>query len=133
MKYAVISDIHGNLEALNAVITKAESESVDGYICVGDIVGYNASPVECLEIVKSLNPILIVRGNHDEYAAVNKDLSCFNINMCAREAIEWTRRQLTEAQKFWLTQLELKEIKNGAKITGRTCKFGCPGIMGIYL
>ena len=54
MKYAVISDIHGNLEALNAVIERAEAEGVDRYVCVGDIVGYNANPAECLEIVQSL-------------------------------------------------------------------------------
>ena len=115
MKYAVISDIHGNLEALEAVLAKTKSENVDDYICVGDIVGYNANPIECIEIMQSLNPVVIVRGNHDEYAGNNSDLSLFN--KCAREAIEWTRCQLTEAQRKWLKQLKLREVKHDEDIT----------------
>ncbi|PON11257.1 phosphoesterase, partial [Candidatus Entotheonella serta] len=63
MKYAIISDIHANLEALQAVIEDAESR-VDSCICLGDIVGYNANPIECLQIIQALCPVTVV-GNHD--------------------------------------------------------------------
>ena len=49
MKYAIISDIHGNTEALNVVLNKCDEVGVEKYICLGDIVGYNANPSECLE------------------------------------------------------------------------------------
>jgi predicted phosphodiesterase len=115
MKYAVISDIHGNLEALNAVIDRAEAEGVDRYVCVGDIVGYNANPAECLEIVQSLDLAAIVRGNHDEYAGNDDNLGAFNAN--AANALMWTRQQLTTEQKKWLKQLELVEVTDKDGIT----------------
>ena len=115
MKYAVISDIHGNLEALNAVIAKAEAYRVDNYICVGDIVGYNANPAECIEIVQSLNLIANVRGNNDEYAGNEADFNGVNSN--ALKSLIWTRQQLTDAQRNWLMQLKLKEVINGENIT----------------
>ena len=53
MKYAIISDIHGNLEALNTVLAVCEQEQVEHYVCLGDVVGYNANPKECLAIVRA--------------------------------------------------------------------------------
>ena len=66
MKYAIISDIHGNLEALEAVLEVCRMEKVDQYVCLGDVVGYNANPKECLDIVRALPELTIVKGNHDE-------------------------------------------------------------------
>lgn len=99
MRYAILSDIHSNLEALNAVIDRIRVEDVDDFICVGDIVGYNANPAECIGIVRSLSPTIIVRGNHDEYIGNDADLSFFN--MCARESALWTRTQLTKSERSW--------------------------------
>ena len=69
MKYAIISDIHGNLEALTNVLAICEQEQVEHYVCLGDVVGYNANPKECLDIVRALPNLTIVKGNHDEYAS----------------------------------------------------------------
>ena len=115
MKYAVIADIHGNLEALNAVIARADAERVKKYICAGDIVGYNANPKECLKIVQSLDLVAVVRGNHDEYAGNDDSLNGFNPG--AAKALMWTRQQLTDTQRKWLIQLKLKEVMCNEDIT----------------
>ena len=115
MKYAIISDIHSNLEALEAALAYCKTQKVDKYINVGDVVGYNANPVECLEIVLKLNIHMSVRGNHDEYAGVQSELAGFN--PFAKEAILWTRNQLNENQKNWLAGNRLKEIDPKNSIT----------------
>ena len=131
MKVAVISDIHGNLEALNAVIARANIESVDKYICVGDIVGYNANPAECLKIVQSLDLLAIVRGNHDEYVGTNDSLDGFNPS--AEKALIWTRQQLTAIQRDWLRQLKLKEVKFKDNITVVHATLDSPAEWGYIL
>jgi predicted phosphodiesterase len=68
MKYAIFGDIHANLEAFRAVLEECQRLGVDDYICIGDVVGYNANPRECLDLVRELDPALVVRGNHDEQA-----------------------------------------------------------------
>ena len=72
MRYAILSDIHGNLEALEAVLDKCGALEVDKYILLGDVVGYNANPKECLVIIRDLDLAGAVKGNHDEYAANNR-------------------------------------------------------------
>ena len=106
MKYGIISDIHGNLEALTVVLEKCKELGVEEYICVGDIVGYNANPSECLEIIRKLPLAVIVQGNHDSEASVDSDLTEFNEQ--ASKAIMWTRNQLTTEQKAYLSELPLK-------------------------
>ena len=115
MKYAVISDIHGNLEALNAVLDRAYVEKVDKYICVGDIVGYNANPVECLTTVQLLDLAAIVRGNHDEFVGSDESLEGFNPT--AEKSLMWTREQLTSVQRDWLKCLSLKVVNYKDNIT----------------
>lgn len=105
MKYAIISDLHSNLEALTAVLEFAESEGVEKYLCLGDIVGYNASPAEVIEIVKGLNPIAIIKGNHDEYVSQESELVGFNLQ--AAQAVEWTRKQIDEDDRIWLRDLPM--------------------------
>ncbi len=104
MRFAVFGDIHANLEALTAVLADADAHGVTHHICLGDIVGYAANPHECLEIVRSLD-CPVVKGNHDEQASVNDDLAGFN--PLAEEAINWTRKQLTEEDKTWLRDLKM--------------------------
>ena len=69
MKYAILSDIHANLEALEVVLDKCREEGVEQCICLGDLVGYNANPSECLDLIRDLDLVACVKGNHDEYAS----------------------------------------------------------------
>ncbi len=103
-RYAVISDIHANLEALNAVLQRIDSESIDRIVCLGDIVGYNANPNECVEICRSRN-IACVAGNHDRAATGQKEPHDFS--EVARVAILWTRKVLTPDNKHFLSNLPL--------------------------
>jgi predicted phosphodiesterase len=102
MKYAIIADIHANLEALNAVLDDAAAQHCAHHAFLGDYVGYCADPKACLDIVRALNAPC-VKGNHDEYAAT--DLSLIDFNPAAARAIEWTRKQLNDEQRNWLRDL----------------------------
>ncbi len=105
MKYAVIGDIHSNLEALTAVLNKCEELGVEKYLCIGDIVGYNADPATCLDKVRGLPLAGVVMGNHDEQASEDSELIGFNPQ--AAFAIEWTRQQLSDEQREYLKNLRL--------------------------
>jgi diadenosine tetraphosphatase ApaH/serine/threonine PP2A family protein phosphatase len=102
-KYAVLGDIHSNLEALTVVLADAEQQGATGYVCVGDIVGYNANPAECLEKVRALG-CSVARGNHDHYCAHDECLDDFH--PLAANVIDWTRRQLTDEQIRYLQGLK---------------------------
>src|SRR5512135_936099 len=103
MKYAVIADIHANLEALEVVLEDAKEQKCTHYACVGDVVGYNANPKECLEIVRQL-AMPCVKGNHDEYCSSEETLEGFNPH--AAEAVNWTRKQLNDTDKQFLRELK---------------------------
>ncbi len=103
MKYAILGDIHANLEALRAVLADAKKRGVTKYVCLGDIVGYNASPVECLELVRELN-CPVVRGNHDHYCAIDDTLNGFH--PIAADVVGWTRKQLSAEQRDFLRGLK---------------------------
>lgn len=92
MRIAVISDIHANLEALQAALGIISAKHADEIICLGDTLGYGASPNECLELVRSVCKCILL-GNHDE-AAVDLSKSEY-FNRYARAAAEWTHKQLT--------------------------------------
>ena len=114
MKYAVISDIHGNLEALNAVLKDIKRRGADVIVCLGDIVGYYPDPRRCIELVKS-NAKHSVAGNHD-YAVMGKtDTSCFTY--FAYSALEWTKQHLTESDKAFLNTLPLTVELDGLSFT----------------
>ena len=89
MRLALISDIHANVEALRATFADVGNRGADRIVCLGDVVGYNANPKECLEIVRELN-VPCVKGNHDEYCSTNDRLEGFNPH--AADAVHWTRR-----------------------------------------
>lgn len=108
-KYAVLSDIHGNLEAFEAVLAFCEALQVNKFILLGDVVGYNADPVRCLEIVQSLELVGAVRGNHDDYA-VGGDTEESGFNPHAAAAIRWTHDQLNDEQRAWLDALPYKKV-----------------------
>lgn len=102
MRYAIIADIHANLEAFQAVLADTRAMNCTHYACLGDVVGYNANPKECLDIVRQMG-MPCVKGNHDEYCSSETDLEGFNPH--AAEAINWTRNQLTEDDRKWLREL----------------------------
>ncbi|HEY2801294.1 MAG TPA: metallophosphoesterase family protein [Chthoniobacterales bacterium] len=104
MRFAIISDIHGNLEALEAVLADARSQDCTHFVCLGDVVGYNANPSECVRIIRELE-CPVVKGNHDEQASIDRATEGFN--ELAEEAIEWTREHLTVDEKTWLASLRL--------------------------
>src|SRR5262245_36502605 len=106
-RYAVIGDIHANLEALTAVLKDAHKQRCTQHACVGDIVGYNANPNECLGIIRDM-AIPCVKGNHDEYASTNNSMD--GINFRAAAAALWTRQQLCEADKQWLRDLRYTRL-----------------------
>lgn len=103
MTYALISDIHGNLEALEAVL--AELRGVDAFLCMGDIVGYGADPGTCIERVRALPNLMCVAGNHDLAAVDKYDLGWFN--PFARAAILWTAGKLAEEHRSFLGSLPM--------------------------
>ncbi len=116
MKYAILSDIHANLEALNVVMDKCAQCGVEKYVCLGDVVGYNANPSECLEILRKVDLIGCVKGNHDEYAS-SEDEEMVGFNPHAREAVLWTKSHLSEEQQRWLAALPMKKTIRGTNMT----------------
>lgn len=108
MRFALISDIHANLEALEAVFSDIEKQKVDEIICLGDVVGYGANPNECCELVSKVCPIVLL-GNHD--AAAIDALSTQHFNIHAKIAIEWTTQNLRKEIKTFLKTLALKSTK----------------------
>ena len=110
MKYALIADIHANLEAFEVVLEDAQKNNCTHYVCLGDVVGYNPNPRECMKIVRDMEMPCIM-GNHDEYCAGDIDLSGFNPH--ASQAITWTRDQLSDDERDWLKRLKyLRMIAN---------------------
>ncbi len=92
MKRAVISDIHGNLEALDAVLAHIASQGIEEIFCLGDIIGYGPNPCECLDRIIDVCAICLL-GNHDQGAMFDPE----GFNSGAERAIFWTRNQLENA------------------------------------
>jgi len=104
MRVALFGDIHANLEALEVVLADASAQKCSDYVCLGDIVGYNADPAACLEIVREMG-CPVVKGNHDEDAAGDHSLDL--MNPVAAQALRWTREQLSEEQRGWLAKIRM--------------------------
>ncbi len=104
MKYAVFGDIHANLEAFTQVLEDARSLGCDEFVCLGDVVGYNANPHECVKAVQQLG-CPVVKGNHDEEASIDTELE--SLNPLAAQALQWTRDHLSDADKDWLQNLKM--------------------------
>lgn len=98
MRYAVLSDVHANLEALRAVLADAEGR-VDGVVCLGDVVGYGADPVACVETIGARVEALVA-GNHDHAVAGRLEFAWFNPH--ARAALDWTLARLSDDHRAWL-------------------------------
>jgi diadenosine tetraphosphatase ApaH/serine/threonine PP2A family protein phosphatase len=104
MKLAILADVHANLEALNACLAHASRQGANRHVFLGDLVGYGADPQACLEIVRrhAADGAIVVRGNHDDAALGGLQA---DMHPEAREAIIWTRAQLSDEDRNFLTTL----------------------------
>ncbi len=100
-RIGLISDIHANLPALEAVLE--DMPSVDKIVCAGDIIGYNPWPAECVERIRDVSAVC-VRGNHDQ-AIINP--AVYGHNEMARASLELAERALSAGQRRWLTELPI--------------------------
>jgi predicted phosphodiesterase len=120
MRYLILSDIHANLEALEAVLSDARNRGCDGSLVLGDLVGYGADPNAVVDRVRALQPAAIVRGNHDKVAFGLDQADGFNA--VAKEAAQWMLEVLTPENRRWIAALpegplaidDLIEICHGA-------------------
>lgn len=104
MRYAILGDIHGNLEALETAVRCLRRIGVDMFLQVGDLVGYGADPSACIQLIRDLRA-RVVAGNHD-WAVIGKlDTAFFNVY--AREAVAWTRSILSRGDLQFLENLPL--------------------------
>jgi predicted phosphodiesterase len=103
VRYLVLSDIHANLTALDAVLDVARGRGFDEVLVLGDLVGYGAEPNEVIARVQELQPTAVIRGNHDKVAAGIDDPEEFNA--VARSAVTWTIAALTPEHRQWLAEL----------------------------
>ena len=116
-RFAIFADVHANINALKSVIDDARENAVTDFICAGDIVGYNASPNECVDFIRNLD-CFTVRGNHDHYCAYDESLDDFH--PIAASAIAWTREQLSEENAKWLKDLPLHAFHHGLTLVHST-------------
>ena len=120
MRALILSDIHGNLEALEAVLAAADG-LYDELWNLGDIVGYGGSPNQVIDRLRPLST-LSVRGNHDRVSCGLTSPNSFN--PVAREAVLWTRKELTQANSAWLRELPRGPLKPVSAHV--TCAHGSP-------
>ena len=102
--YAILGDIHANIDALEAVLADAREQGVTDYASVGDVVGYNAAPAECIRIVRDELKCPVVCGNHDHYVAYVEE-SLADFHPAAASVVEWTRTRLSPEDMQWLHDL----------------------------
>ncbi len=110
MRYLIISDIHGNLEALEALFKAVEKKRYQNILVLGDLVGYGGNPNEVIEKIKGNKKVLkMVRGNHDRVAITEGGENAFNLPAMA--AILWTRKNLKEENLEFLKKMDLGPVK----------------------
>jgi len=124
MKIAVLADIHANLHAFDAVLADARQRGAEGFICLGDTVGYGPHPQACVDRLRELK-VPAVKGNHDAWAARRMDLARVDATPSTIPGIDLARRQLTDDAKRWLRSLPLL-LETGA-YTATHASFVEPG------
>jgi len=117
MKFAILSDVHANLEALQAVLADSMEQSCAHHVFLGDFVGYCADPKACVDIVRAMNAPC-VKGNHDEYCSTDMPLDDFNPK--AANVVQWTRDQLAEDDLRWMRELPLVRSVDGFTVVHAT-------------
>jgi predicted phosphodiesterase len=110
-RYLVISDIHSNLEALEAVLTASSKQKCDSVLVLGDLVGYGADPNAVVSRIRELKPKAVVRGNHDKVAAGLETAEDFN--PMARAAAVWTQNALTPGALEYVRALPMGPLLVG--------------------
>ena len=115
MRYGIISDIHSNLQALQKVLEIFDQENVDQIICLGDVVGYNANPAECIKILQERSEnTRVILGNHDEMAV--NGVRIFGISRDASDGMRHTTSVLKEDDILWLKALPTELIIEDPKL-----------------
>ncbi|MBN1572902.1 MAG: metallophosphoesterase family protein [Deltaproteobacteria bacterium] len=109
MRIAVISDVHGNLPALKVFFDHIDKLKIDRTLCLGDLVGYNPWPNECVGMVRE-GGIPTIMGNHDRVASGIEEPDHFNL--AAKRAILWTREALSGDKRDWLSKLPERLLVN---------------------
>ena len=109
MRYAIISDIHSNLEALTAVMANIDRDPVDEIACLGDLIGYGASPKPCIDLVRSKCKKVVI-GNHDHAVIGLTNKEYFNPN--AKQAVEWTAKKLSKPDFDFFASLPMTIREN---------------------
>ncbi len=104
MRTAIISDIHANIEALDAMLRAVEKQRVDRVVCLGDIVGYGPDPNACIERVRSVCATVVL-GNHDEWVSRPPDYA--SVAESVWQSIQWTARVVREEHRIYLASLPL--------------------------
>lgn len=104
MRYAIVSDLHANIRAWDAVLADLRARKTDVIVCLGDVVGYGPKPAEVLKAVRAETEVFVL-GNHDAAAVNMIDYSIFNNH--ARQAIEWTMTELDDEEKKFLSSIPL--------------------------
>jgi len=117
--FAILGDIHANIDALNAVLDDARAQGVTDFVSVGDVVGYNAAPAECIRIVRDELRCPVVRGNHDHYVSYVEE-SLADFHPIAASVVRWTREQLTPEDIKWLHDLPLSKPVMGFTLVHAT-------------
>lgn len=103
---AFISDIHANLQALEAVLADIKNQEITEIYCLGDVVGYGGNPGECIDLIRACG-IPCIQGNHDAMATGDFGTREKDINPKARLVIEWTYKALSFDQRSWLAELPM--------------------------
>lgn len=115
MRIAIISDIHSNWEALQAIYRELKKRGFDQLVCLGDVVGYGPDPIPCIDFLAE-HEILCLKGNHDAFTA---DIHCkleWEMQDYARAMILWTQSQLKHAHLKWLEHLPLQAEVEGIQM-----------------
>lgn len=118
MKIAVLSDIHANLVALEAVVTDARHRGATRFVCLGDIVGYGPRPAECVQSIRRLDARTVI-GNHDAWSVRPVAWSRLAVSPTAIEGLRHARAQLSPHERAWLRQLPfIAHLENFALVHG---------------
>jgi len=102
MRIAIFSDVHANIEALTEVVASIRALAPDRVMCLGDVVGYGASPDECCDLVREVSEAVLL-GNHDAAVAGRMDYTYYYD--AARRALDWTAARITQENLVWLRSL----------------------------
>jgi len=117
VKHAILSDVHGNIDALRTVMADVEARGVESLVCLGDFVGYGAEPNACIETLRA-RVVHAVAGNHDPAACGRLKLHYFNDD--AAEAARWTDVHLTDAHRTYLAELPFMVSWRGFRLVHAT-------------